>query len=422
MPAVEKTRESILSDLFKDDPTPEEVEVEEVEKIAPVEKETVEEEVEEVEETSDEEESEDDYEAPIKKPEPKEEPEEEPVDESAARKRAKIEGKRRKELELTLKEKELEFDRVLKEKEELAAKLTEFETTNIRPTEHPDFVALKNEIVKEAADEADELDAPNSKVISTQLGDFIVAYRKADISEKRDSALGEFRDFLADQLFGDESTFESLDKDDRRVVSAALKFVKKATGKADKLEEIRNDLEARAKTGTLAVGVKEYERSVAEFKPILDMIGDLPEEIIEANPYAIESAVATIAKLPEGKKRLENAKRDVLEIVAGLRPLTQDEIQKLVANGTDIKTFQAQRQKAFAEKKRKLVSFFIQGLVTRSNYNEMAEKLSKLEKKKSNEDSESDALRLIRKKKPVAPKEEPKKKTTASIVDGLWED
>lgn len=404
MPAQEEIEKDPLDTWFAQEET--EIVSPETEEVVEESEEFEDEEPEEaVEETTEEEDSEDDYEAPIKKPEPKEEAEEDPVDESAARKRAKIEGKRRKELELTLKEKELEFDRVVKEREELAAKLAEFETTNIRPTEHPDFVALRNEIVKEAADEADELDAPNSKVISSQLGDFIVAYRKADASETRDVSLGEFRDFLADKLFGDESTFESLDKDDRRVVTTALKFVKKATSKADKLEEIRNDLESRAKTGTLAVGVKEYERSVAEFKPILDVIGDLPEEVIEANPYAIESVVATIAKLPEGKKRVENAKRDALELINGLRPLSQDEIQKLVANGTDIKTFQAQRQKAFAEKKKKLLPMIIQGLVTRSNFKEMSEELAVLKKKKRKDDSEDDALRSIRKKKPVAARE-----------------
>lgn len=425
MPA-EKTRDTILKDLFKDDPTPEDVVVdestEEVEEPEEIVEETEEEHSEDVVEETIEDED-DDYEAPIKKPEPKEEVEEDPVDESAARKRAKIEGKRRKELELTLKEKELEFDRVVKEREELAAKLAEIEHTTVRPREHPDYVAKLNEIVKDTQDFVEESDAPHADVITRALGDYTKAYREADAAENRADKMMQFKDKIAQDIFGDpETTFNSLTGDERKSVNDFFKYVRSAKTKVDKLLEIEDELEKKVKTGTLAVGVKEYERSVAEFKPILDVIGDLPEEVIEANPYAIESVVATVAKSPEGKKRLENAKRDVLEIVAGLRPLTQAEIEKFSANGGDIKAFQAQRQKAFAEKKKKLVSLFIQGLVTRSNFKEMSEELATLKKKKSKDDSEEDVLRSIRKKKPVVAREEPKKKTTASIVDGIWED
>lgn len=328
--------------------------------------------------------------------------------ETKAEERAKIEGKRRKELELTLKEKELEFDRVQKELDEYKGRLNEFESTKIKPTEHPDFISFRDDILKEAKDEVEELEAPNAQNIYKNLGSFIDRYRKAGEDTTK------FKDELAKELFTDIESWDELDKEDKRVVNAALKLIKKSTSKADKLEELRNSLEERANKGILAVGVKEYERAISEFKPILDPIGDLDDEIIETDPYSIESVTAKIARTD--KKRVDAAKKDVMEILNGLRPLTQEELDKLNANGTDVKTFQAQRQKAFVDKKKKLAALLVQGLVTRSTFKEMAQELAELKGKKESEESEDDALRKVSKKKGVV-KEEPKK---AKTREDIW--
>lgn len=355
------------------------------------------EEIEEVEvEVEDEEEI--DYDKVEEKPK-EEEPEEEVIPESKAVERARIEGKRRKELELEKKEWELERDRIQNERDEYERRLKEFESTKIKPTEHPDFIAMRDEILKDVKEEVDDLESDNADDIYKNLGGYIERYRKADAAD----AMSKFKDEVASELFEGTDTWDELERDDRRVVNAAIKLIKKSTGKADKLEDLRNSLEERANKGILAVGVKEYERNAAEFQPILDAVGDLSDEIIEANPYAIESAVARIAKTD--KKRLESAKKDVFEIMNGLRPLTQEELEKLNANGTDVKAFQLQRQKALVEKKKKLAALLIQGLVTRSSYKEMAQELAELKQQKDSEESEDAALRKVHKKKAPQKKE-----------------
>lgn len=397
--------DSVMDKHFGDEKETPEVVVEEKSEEAP---EVVEEEVES------EEEQETDYEADLPEEKTKEE-EPEPKDESHARRRAKEEGKLRKQLEVTVREKDLELDRLREEVETLKGKTTELEAVRIKPEEHPDFLALQNKIINEAKDTVDEFDAPHANVVFNKLGSFIRDYRKADSSENRETALLALKDDLAAKMFGEDSTFESLEKDDRKEVSAALRLIKKSTEKADELDALGKDLEKKAKTGTLAVGVREYEALSKEFSPIVDAVGDLPDDVLETTPHTLESQVAILAKTEAGKKRLNDAKRDALDIVMGLRPLTQAEIGKLEANGTDIKAYLAERQKALVEKKKKLLPIFIQALAGKAITNKAFVELANLKGKVESEESEDDVIRKVTKKKPVV-KDEPKRPRTAADV------
>lgn len=410
----EQTEPSPLDIMF-DESEPEVVQ--DAEEVVEEVEEQEEEESEEVEETHEEEDSEEDYEAelPEKK---KEEPEEdEPKNESHARKRAKEEGRRRKALEAEKKEWEIERDRLSKELEESKSKLTEFETTRIKPQDHEDYKALVNEILTEVRDEVEGFDAPGAKSL-LKIGDYTQKYRVVDKATDRDDQLAEFKAQLAKDLF-DDREFDELDKDERKEVTAALKLIKKATAKADKLTELHNDLEKRSKNGTLAVGLREYETTTKEYQSILDSIGDLPDEVIEDNPTTLESVVAKVAKSSEdGKRRVENAKKDVVEILFGKRPLTQSEIDKYEANGGSYKELIATRQKSLNEKRKKLLPMLVQGLVGRAEFKKALSELAELRGKKESEESEDDALRKITKKKVTKVKEE----TPKSPVDIMFDD
>jgi hypothetical protein len=93
--------------------------------------------------------------------------------------------------------------------------------------------------------------------------------------------------------------------------------------------------------------------------------------------------------------------------------LTQSEIDKLEANGTDVKAFMAERQKAHRAKQQKLAAYFVQGLMTRSATREAFAKLAKYEKAETQEEDEFDAIRKTTKKKAqpaekvVRPKDRP---------------
>lgn len=386
-------------------PTSEEVVEEAPEKIE-------EEEIPEEEEEQEEEETEIDYDTPPEPKKKKDETDEDAVENVPASKaveRARIEGRRRKELEAAQREWELERDRLNGELEQLRGKTTELEAVRIKPDEHPDYVSKKETFQKDIKDAFDDFDAPHKNAVLNEFPTFLGKYRAADSDPQRNTALDKLKDELAAKMHGDESiTFDSLDKEERREVSAMLRLVKSGVSKADELHTIYDELDKRSKTGTLAVGVREYEERLAETRPILDAVGDLPDEAIETDPYALESVVASIAKTDQGKKLLDAAKRDAIDLIYGLRPLTQGEIEKLESNGKDVKAFQLERQKNLKEKQKKLLPMIVQGLVSRGQFKQMAAELAELKGKKESEESEDDALRKTLRKKP-GPKPQEKK-------------
>lgn len=400
----EQTEEpSVIDIMFKESETeePQNV-VEEVEEEVVVEEE-------EAEEEQEIESAEDDYEAPLtvkKKPEQEAEEDIEKVPESKARERAKIEGQKRKALETEKREWQLEKDRLTSELESYKTKATELEAVNVKPEDHPDYKTKLSDFQKYVKDEFDDFDSVTVKTVRDEFADLMGDYRKADSSPNREKELEVLKNTLASKMFGEDNTFDLLEKDERKEITKMVRFLKTSVGKADEVHDIRTNLEKRAKTGTLAVGVREYEAATKEFQPILDSIGDLPDEAIETNPHSIESRVALIAKTPVGKKRLESAKKDVMELLNGLRPLTQQEIEKMESNGTDLKVFQSDRQKAFNEKRKKLLPLLVQGLVARADFKEILAEYTELKNRKESEESEDDALRKTTKKKVSPAKKE----------------
>ena len=354
---------------------------------------------------------------------------EDPKDESAARKQAKLKGREAKELKTKLTERELELDRAQKERDELKARLEEVETTRIRPEDHPDFVDLRDSILADVEQASELLPIPSPEAVSKNFGNFMSEYMKFDglKGEERTAARAALKGVIVDSLGVSDLPYADLDEDERRAFDGTtteiLKIIQRNVGKTKELQKLNATLTDKAKIGHLSVGVRAYENTVKEFKPILDSIGDLAEDVIEANPHAIESVVAKLAKeSPEAAKRLEKAKADVLEAIVGPRALTQKEIDKLEANGTDVKQFMAERSKAHRVKQQKLAAFFVQGLMTRSVLKDTLSRLAKYEQDEDAENSEFDTIRQTTKKKAAPVSKEVRPKDRPSPLSKLFGD
>lgn len=370
---------------------------------------------------------EEDWDAPKPKADDDEE-DADPKDESAARKQAKLKGREAKELKTKLTERELELERTQKERDELQARLEEVETTRIRPEDHPEFVELRDSILADVEQASELLSVPAPDAVVSNFGPFMSEYLKFDALKgtERAEARVALKGMIVDKLKLSEIPYADLDDDERRALDATttdvLKIIQRNAGKTRDLQKLNDTLSDKAKTGHLSVGVRAYENAVKDFRPILDSIGDLADDVIESNPHAVESVVAKMVKeSPDAKRRLEKAKADVLEAIIGPRALTQAEIDKLEANGTDVKQFMAERAKAHRAKQQKLAAFFVQGLVTRSFFKESVTKLAKYEKDTEEEESEFEAIRKTTKKKASAPKEEIRPKDRPSAVNRLFD-
>jgi hypothetical protein len=356
-------------------------------------------------------------------PKPSEADDEEPKDESAARQQAKIKGREAKELKAKLTERELELDKIQKEREELRAKLEEVEATKIKPEDHSDYVSLRDEILSDVNEAADLLVAVDPSLVSKNFGSFMAEYLEmVSLSgDDRTAARATLKGSIVDKLGLSNTPYAELDVDERKefegTVTDILKLVQRNSGKTKELQKLHATLSDKAKSGLLSTGVRQYENTVSEFRPVLDSLGSLADDLIEANPHAISSVVSKMVKeSPEAAKRLEKAKADFLEIVVGPRALTQSEIDKLEKSGENVKEFLAERAKAHRAKQLKLAPFFIEGLMTRSTLKETLAELHKLKRDAKEEDSELTALRSTTKKSPPAKKEEPKRLTPMQML------
>lgn len=332
--------------------------------------------------------------------------EEDIKDETMARKIAKERGREVKTLKVTLTEKELALEQERAAREEAERRLQEIEAAQINPTQHPDFVAKREEIFADVRLAARRLPGRAKVLLPQNLAPLMTQYSETVDLEGDELLAADERlaSRIVESLELSTVPYDELDADERKElqphIERVLDALERNVGKTRDLEKLHTKLSQRSKVAGLTMSVREYEANASEFQSTLDAVGDLPDEIIEQDPHTIEAVVAKLAKdSPEGLKRLKNARRDVLEVLVGPKPLTQEEIDKLEANGTDVKKFLVDRNKAHRQKQVKLAAFFVQALMTRSVFKDSISKGVEKSSKKSSDESELDAIRKVTKRK-----------------------
>lgn len=357
--------------------------------------------------------SDEDYEAPVPKKKADTDSDDEPApeNETVARKMAKENGRRAKQAEAKVTELELELDRVKTELETRQARLQEVESLQVDPRDYPEVKEVREKVLADVKRGAAMLGVKDPAVFRNNFGTYIQNFMDADSldGDEFDSALGQLRKRIIKEVGGFEDDYEDLDYTDQSkadtIADKALLVIERAVPDTRKAMDLAEKAKSRAKVSQFAVGTREYESAMSEFKPVLDAIGDLPDEAISADPHSVPAIVARMVKeSPEARRRVEKAKTDVIEIILGPRALTSDEVARLEANGKDLKSFYAERQKIVAEKRKKLLPLLVQGLATRAVFADVLKKLSKYESDNAADEDEFDAMESARRQKPAAPK------------------
>lgn len=425
---LDERSDEVLDGLFGDDTETPPIKEEKKKEEPPVKKEVQEPDDEEEEEEDDDssDDSETDWEkdgTDDKKDDKGDDEEAPPANESEARKQAKEKGREAKQLKTQLTERELELERIREEKKALEDRLELVESTKTRPEDTPEFQERHEAVMSDVRAVARRLPVKSRTLLTPNFGAIMLNYMESldvplEKSEESDRALMET---IVDRLSLSEIPFADLDDDERESlrpqVDKVMDLLERNLEKTKDLQKLHTTLKEKAKTGHLSIGVRQYTAAVGELQPLLDSVGDLTQEMIDTNPHAVESVVARLVKSsPEAKRRLELAKKEVLEVLVGPPALTQDEIDKLHNNGTDIKEFMRERDKRQAALKKKLAPLFVQALMTRVHFKTTLAKLAKLETDKSSEESEFDALHEVTKKRATG---EVKKKAKASERDPL---
>jgi len=411
----EKDFEDRMGDLFNDEPAPVSEEV-------VVEDEVLEEEEVVVEEVAVDPNAEEDYDADHKPPVIKDDDDDIP-DESAARKQAKLRGKEAKELKTKLTERELELTREREEKAEIKARLDELTATKLAPEDHEDYKALRDTVLSDVRGAARRLTGDAKTLLPNSFGKLMSSYLAASDAENVVEEDEKLAGSIITTLKLSEIPYAELDADERAAlqptIDKVLDVLERNAGKTKDLQKLHATLTEKSKTGQLSVGVRQYESTVKDFKPVLDSVGDLADDLIEGNPHAIGSVVAKLAKSsPEAAKRLDKARADVLEVLVGPRALTQKEIDSMEAKGESVKEYLTERAKLHKQKQKKFAAMFTEGLMTRSLLKETLAELATLKGAKDAEESEFDAITKVTKRKAAPVKVEKK----AWSVDSLFED
>ena len=330
---------------------------------------------------------------------------EEPLTESKAVERAKIEGRRAKELEARLQERDIEFERVQKELDTQRAKLEEIEATRINPEDHPEFKSLKQEVLDDVAQAAELLPGDASRIVK-DFGFLMGSYLNLPApSTERVEKLAALKGDIVDRLGISEVPYAELDADERKSYEKealdVLKLIQRNAGKTKQIQELHATLSEKAKIGHLSIGVKAYESTAKEFGDALSVVGDLSEDVIETDPFSIAAIVSKMVRdNPEYAKRLAVAKKEALDFVAGPKVYTQAEIDKLQAQGIDIKVHNAERARIHKEKQKREAVTLVEAKMIRADYIKLKREVAALKADKDSEESETDALLSTHKRKP----------------------
>jgi len=374
------------------------------------------EEAEETKETEDDEEAETTEES--------EEAEEEEDDHSSGREsRAQAEAKKNGKL---LKAEKARAAQLLLDKkksdDELAdarARLEEFNKLTIDPRSTPEYLELNEQMWKDV-DTAVAEELPSS---AAKLSDHFAGYLKAYLAStrlgtsERTAAVSELKARIVSDMGGFSDPYSEL-LDDERVAAdtlarEVLSVVRRNAPRAEDMIKLESKLREKAKAGRLVQGAREYDRSYSALTPVLDGLGNLPDNLVEENPYSPEAVLTQLVKHNEKlDKKLKKSKADVLEIIMGPKPITDKEYETLEEQGVDIKEFLQTKEKAFAAKRAKLLPVIVKALAVLPFANKAMEALAREQREESEKRDELETLGSIESKR-KAPVPAAKKKVEA---------
>jgi hypothetical protein len=290
--------------------------------------------------------------------------------ESMARKTARENGRRLKELEAQHADLIVKHTTAEKERDELRQRVQQYEQVTIDPRTTPAYQEVLNEMWNDVdAAIAEEL-PPVATELSNKFSKYVAQYLPTLRMQagERAAAVAKLKETIAVELGGHDVPYEELLEDDRvaadELARQVLAVVRRNAPRATKLIEIENEVRERAKKGRLASGVREYEDRANFIKQAIKPVGELDDKLIEQDPEIPEAIVTRMAKEdPDFDARLKSAKSDIEELLAGgPKPLTEAEMDALEEQGVDLNEYQKRRLISFRERVKKNAPLLVRGL------------------------------------------------------------
>lgn len=330
-------------------------------------------------------------------------------DETMARKTAKENGRKLKELEAKHGDLVVKHTEAEKERDELRQRLQQYEQVTIDPRATPAYQEVLGEMWRDVdAAIAEEL-PPAAAGLSDRFGKYVAQYLptlKMQAAERAD-AVTKLKRTIAVELSGLDTPYEDLLEDDRmaadELARQVLGVVRRNAPKATKLIEIENEVRDRAKKGRLATGLREYEDKANFIASAVQPVGSLSDELIEQAPDVPEAIVARMAKEDAVfETKLKAAKTLVAELLAGApKPLTESEMDALEEQGIDLNEYQKRRMKDYRDRIKENAPLLVRGLALTSLTNKTLGTYAKEHLKGARKRDELDILNDLSRKTSV---------------------
>lgn len=322
---------------------------------------------------------------------------------------AKKEGYLRKQavakatvLQTTVQERDLEISRLTKERDELkqTAEISSAARADYR--QDPAYKELYNEVMDGVRDDAELLGARNygdPRVFGEFVNDLLEAKTKPHGPEY-DAAMKALRRKITDKLGNFDVEYEEIPDEDRTAFeNKVLGNLRKYAPNVQKLSKLASEIKEKGEKGISILNIRNYEAAHGKSKAAIELVGKLTDDLIDKNPNTVEAEVSRMVRdFPEEARRLDRVKKDVLEAFHGPAPLTEEDVKRLEANGTNVKQFEQERQKKFEASRISIMKDAALGRMARSRLATLLEELEELRAKDTDENSELQSVRRHGKK------------------------
>lgn len=330
-------------------------------------------------------------------------------DETMARKTAKENGRKLKELETRHADLVVKNTEAEKERDELRQRLQQYEQVTIDPRATPAYQEVLGEMWRDVdAAIAEEL-PPAASGLSDKFGKYVAQYLPTLKMESGDraAAVSKLKQSIATDLNGLDTPYEELLEDDRiaadELARQVLAVIRRNAPRATKLMEIESEVRDRAKKGRLATGLREFEDKANFISATVQPVGSLSDSLIEKAPDVPEAIVARMAKEDSVfETKLKAAKSVVAELLAGSpKPLTESEMDALEEQGIDLNEYQKRRMKEYRDKIKQHAPLLVRGLALASLTNKTLTTYAKEHLKGSRKRDELEILNDLSRKSSV---------------------
>ncbi len=328
---------------------------------------------------------------------------EEEEDKSGIRKRLQEEGQARKKAEADLITSESENERLQSKITALESSQKNLEAKNVNWNTHESVAPLWEKfdtaIQRGATGLPDESTAKNFlKDQDSLVIEYFNRSEKANTAQAKVAEDIKFRKELSERYSSDDG--------DEANGGQLLESVKNALEVYLQIEDTKSELVEKFKEGHLSMGIEAYDSEINIYADVFKDMGVVEDDIIEADPLSPHSVVGSkLRDDPDFKKSAVKDARLIQELVFGLRPLSQDEMdtarRRASNRGVSLDDYLNLRKENYHRKRAEFLNEVFVNRQAMKEYSSMRKIFSAVEQKKEARRASKTAL-----KKAASPKQE----------------